>query len=724
MKLRYRVTLIIAALSVATIALIAGIVLFQARTLQTQVALESLQNLAKAETADMRQQFEMNMDIIDTIAKIFNSFHSVPMDQRRDIFDMTLRSTVESHSDIIGIYHVWKPGIIDDGDPIFSTLYTTEHSTRTEEILVRYDFAEWNVPEYTRCLQAITDNETWQWILPVPVPFVNRENNTHVSFITAPIIGNQTGELYGFVGSGIDLAGVKERIANLRPYGSGRAMVVSSAGLILAHPDDNYIGREFQEIALQTLGSRGVGLVQDTLENDNFNHITYNGNIIVSSPFHIGSTRGNWAVVLIVEENIVLAEVNQLQSFTVIFSVILIIVVSVVVFIIIYITMKPIVVISGELKEISEGEGDLTKQLNISSKDEIGLLALYFNETIGKIRQMILSTKGEAHSLSQIGIDLSNDMTETAAAMNEITANIQCIKTRVINQSASVSETNATMEQITININKLNEHVEKQASSVAAGSSAIEQMVANINSVTQTLVNNGKNVEELTSASEIGRTGLQEVSTDIQEIARESEGLLEINSVMENIASQTNLLSMNAAIEAAHAGEAGKGFAVVADEIRKLAENSSEQSKTTSNVLKKIKNSIDKITQSTDNVLQRFEAIDSSIKTVAEQEENIRNSMEEQGEGSKQILVAVGLVNDTTQLVKGISLEMLEGAKEVIRESVNLEKATQEIIGGVNEMASGAEQVNTSINHVNDLSTKNQECIGVLTKDVMRFKVD
>ncbi|WP_461252397.1 methyl-accepting chemotaxis protein, partial [Treponema sp. R8-4-B8] len=142
-------------------------------------------------------------------------------------------------------------------------------------------------------------------------------------------------------------------------------------------------------------------------------------------------------------------------------------------------------------------------------------------------------------------------------------------------------------------------------------STAIEEMVANISSVTNTLVSNTANVNTLKEASEVGRGGLQEVATDIQEIARESEGLLEINSVMENIASQTNLLSMNAAIEAAHAGEAGKGFAVVADEIRKLAESSSDQSKTIGTVLKKIAESIKQITSSTENVLARFEAIDS-----------------------------------------------------------------------------------------------------------------
>jgi len=259
---------------------------------------------------------------------------------------------------------------------------------------------------------------------------------------------------------------------------------------------------------------------------------------------------------------------------------------------------------------------------------------------------------------------------------------------------------------------------------VAQSSSAIEEMLANIQSVTQTLVKNVKNVKELTDSAEVGRSGLQDVAADIQEISRESEGLLEINSVMENIASQTNLLSMNAAIEAAHAGEAGKGFAVVADEIRKLAENSSEQSKTISTVLKKIKESIDKIIHSTENVLSKFEAIDSGVRIVAEQEESIRNAMEEQGEGSKQVLEAIGQVNEITQQVKDGSGEMLEGSKEIIHEGKNLEMVTQEITGGMNEMSIGADQINIAVNEVNGISVKNKESIDALVAEVSRFKVE
>jgi methyl-accepting chemotaxis protein len=385
---------------------------------------------------------------------------------------------------------------------------------------------------------------------------------------------------------------------------------------------------------------------------------------------------------------------------------------------------KPIIKTALALKDISEGEGDLTEKITVNSKDETGDLARYFNATLEKIKNLVLVIKNQAAALFDIGSELAANMTETASAINQITANIQNVKGRVINQSASVTETNATMEQIAVNIGKLNGHVDRQTENVSRSSSAIEEMLANIQSVTQTLVKNADNVRELTDASEVGRAGLQEVAADIQEISRESEGLLEINSVMENIASQTNLLSMNAAIEAAHAGEAGKGFAVVADEIRKLAENSGEQSKTITAVLKKIKGSIDKITKSTESVLNKFEAIDRGVKVVSEQEENIRSAMEEQGAGSKQILDAMGQLNDTTQMVKEGSTRMLEGSGQVIHEGKNLEQVTQEIADGINEMAAGSEQINKAVTRVNEISGQNKENIDVLVTKVSTFKVE
>jgi len=383
---------------------------------------------------------------------------------------------------------------------------------------------------------------------------------------------------------------------------------------------------------------------------------------------------------------------------------------------------KPIGLLTVIFDDVAAG--DLTKRLPEKGDDEIAKASRSFNKTMEELRKMIGAIKNQSGKMFEISNDLASDMSTTLAAMNAITSNIQSIQTRILTQSASVSETHATMEQVVTNINQLNGHVENQSSNISQASSAIEQMVANTRSVTETLIKNDINVKTLMEASDTGRGGLQGVAEDIKEIARESEGLLEINSVMENIASQTNLLSMNAAIEAAHAGDAGRGFAVVADEIRKLAESSTEQSKIIGTVLKKIKESIDKITNSTDNVLNRFESIDANVKIVAEQEATIRAAMEEQGSGNKQILEGVSNVNEITRHVSTGSREMLEGAKEVISESTSLEQLTHEIATSMREMSSGAEQVNLSVHHVNEISGKNHEGISSLIKEVSRFKVD
>jgi methyl-accepting chemotaxis protein len=122
--------------------------------------------------------------------------------------------------------------------------------------------------------------------------------------------------------------------------------------------------------------------------------------------------------------------------------------------------------------------------------------------------------------------------------------------------------------------------------------------------------------------------------------------------------------------------------------------------------------------------LGKFEAIDRGVKKVADQEESIRNAMEEQSTGSKQILDAIGNLNSLTQAVKDGSEEMLEGSREVITEGKSLEMATQEITNGMNEMASGADQINAAVNDTNTISEQNKDNIDTLVKEVSKFKVD
>jgi methyl-accepting chemotaxis protein len=554
--------------------------------------------------------------------------------------------------------------------------------------------------------------------------------DTFVIVKMVPVINTRTNEVVGGVGCLLVIDGIQGELEKVVSEHDEIAIMViySNNGFILSHVFPQRVGMMMPDVDVE-FGRNQQTAFQAIQNGRPFKGSSYDPTFdtnieLIMKPFRIGNSDQTWSILIGTAESYILQEVHSITRFTVFLAVLALLIAAIAVYIFLHYMTRPIVKVANTLEDIAHGEGDLTQSIPVKGNDEISRMSHFFNITIGKIRNLVAEIKQETIALSGIGTELASNMNETAAAINQITANIQSIKSRVINQSASVTETNATMEQITINIHKLNEHVEKQTASVSQSSSSVEEMLANIKSVTQTLIRNSESVNELSGASEVGRSGLQNVAGDIQEIARESEGLLEINSVMENIASQTNLLSMNAAIEAAHAGEAGKGFAVVADEIRKLAENSSGQSKTISTVLKKMKSSIDKITMSTANVLNKFEAIDSGVKTVALQEENIRNAMEEQGQGSKQILDAISQVNETTRMVKGGATEMLDGAKEVILESQNLEKTTQEISGGMNEMATGAEQINIAVNRVNELSVQNRENISLLMKEVSKFKVE
>jgi len=474
------------------------------------------------------------------------------------------------------------------------------------------------------------------------------------------------------------------------------------------------LGREAEPLVAQVVLEENR-IFRDLIPIDGVPHHMY------AFPIHnaAGVPVGMFSVAFSNERTI--SATMEAQRNLIIISAIGLLIIGVVLFVYIRRLIKPVTLLTQTLNDTANG--DLTKRLPERGNDEIAGASRSFNKTMEELRKMITAIKGQSGVLSEIGEKLAINMTTTATAMNQIAANIQNIKDRVLNQSASVSNTNATMAKVSGNIDKLNCHVEFQSGAVSQSTSAIEEMFANIQSVTSTLAQNTQSLVELQESAVEGKSSLQEVVRDIKEIAKESEGLSEINAVMENIAALTNLLSMNAAIEAARAGEAGKGFAVVASEIRKLSENSSSQSNTISAVLKKIQDSIGKITHSTDNVLDRFEVIDQGVKTVADQGENIRNAMEEQSQGGKQMLEASSQVNEITLQVKDGSEEMLEGSKEVIQESKNLEEVTVEITVGMSEMAAGTAQVNTAVNSVNDLTNKNRENISSLVRAVSQFKV-
>lgn len=368
---------------------------------------------------------------------------------------------------------------------------------------------------------------------------------------------------------------------------------------------------------------------------------------------------------------------------------------------------------------------DYTKdQLQVLSRDEFGLLINYLNEFHSSTRALLNAIRTSVKTSTNTADQLSNTMIETASAINQISSNINNIQTQTLNQAAGVEESSTTINRMIERIDHLNNSISSQKNGISTASSAIEEMVANIKSVTSILEKNSVSVKSLGSESEHGREKINQSVDLADSIISRSAGLLEASSIIQSIAEQTNLLAMNAAIEAAHAGEAGKGFAVVADEIRKLAEQSNTQGKVISGQLEELSTVIHKVAENTQEVQKQFEVIFELTTTVSRQEDVIKSAMEEQAEGSSQVLEAMGEIKYSSDSVQKESEELKIGGKQIIDEMKILADVTVQIKNAMGEIVSGTDEITKSIKEVNKATENNKADLAVLDNQFSSFKLD
>ena len=554
-------------------------------------------------------------------------------------------------------------------------------------------------------------------------PYISRATNKMIITLSVPVYDDNR-NIIGVLAIATEAKWLSAQINDITVGKTGYCYILDETGTIIAHKLESLVTEKenAQEIVKTDSSLKSVADFEKMaveIDEPSIGFYEYNGVSNIASYATMKTT--DWTIIIKAPKGEFMGAVNTLRIAILITSIFILLVSFVIVYLIALVKVRPVQNSIPLLEKIAHG--DFTVRLPARGNNEITTMFEHLNETIAKIGSSIKSVGDGSKVMQSIGDELSSNMTETASAINEITSNIDGVKQQTMNQAASVTETSSTVEEIIRTIEQLNGSIETQAASVAQSSASIEEMVANIASITQSLEKSDNMVKMLSTATSEGKTTLITSNTVTQKIADESGGLIEASSVIQNIASQTNLLAMNAAIEAAHAGESGKGFAVVADEIRKLAEESSAQGKTITDTLKKLSDDIKGLSESSKVVEEKFNAIFQLAENVHGMSAELTAAMREQENGSREVLAAIKNINSVTVEVKSGSEEMLIGGKGVANEMQKLDRLTAVIKDSMNEMSAGVSQINNAVNEVNELAMKNKQSIEGLAGEVGKFKV-
>ncbi|NLK45916.1 MAG: hypothetical protein GX297_04590 [Treponema sp.] len=548
------------------------------------------------------------------------------------------------------------------------------------------------------------------------------------SFLT-PLYKN--GKFIGVLGFDIKAAFLETVLNEARILKTGSISLITDTGTIVYSKESKAIGQNIN-LLWQQKEQQKLKAANETLKTKKQNEILIQSDknkentTVIFQPINLGFyTPETWVMCISIPNSELSAPVRNAVREAIAIAALTILVVTA--FMSVILNMYSIVPFI-EIAKVSEkvAKGDYTVELSkkrLSQNDEIGSTIKSFKEMIDETKNVLSSIKNINESLSLSGNQLVKSAYDTQEQTAALAKNLVNLTTQAANQTGHVDKTTEVIKSILENIKEFENLIDEQIASINQSSSAIQEMISNIGSINSSVTTLSEQYSELMNSSREGLEKQDIVESAITEIVGLAETLAASNMLIEEIAKQTNMLAMNAAIEAAHAGDSGKGFAVVAEEIRKLAEDSADQTAQIKDQILQINNGVHEIVNANIASKETFDTIFDKISTIDSLLTQVDGAVSEQSISGKEVLRGLSHLSAMNARISMASSDMSESSTNIAQTVDQLKRISAIVTESVNEMSSEVKTIDVAASTVAQITDQTTGHISEMNTKIDRFTI-